>query len=136
MPLAWRRRLSPRTPKAPRSTSGSAWARSPTVWMPRASRVRTALGPTPKRFPTGMGQSFCGTSSGQRVWVRLGFSKSEAVLASSRFTDTPTLTVKPSSRNTRSRRASAASTGGPKSPSLPVISTKASSMLNCSTTGE
>ena len=104
--------------------------------MPSASMVRTALGPTPNSAPTGSGHSFWGISSGQRVWVRSGFSKSLAVFASSRLTEMPTLTVKPHSRLTRSRMASAACTGGPNSASLPVISTKASSMLNCSTTGE
>ena len=65
----------------------------------------------------------------------LGFSKSPAIFARSLLEEMPTLTVKPSSSRTFRRNASAAMTGGPKSRAVPVMSTQASSMEYCSTTG-
>ena len=76
-------------------TSTGVWAASPMVLIPRVRRRAAVLPPHPYRSPMGRGQSFAGTSSGNRVWVLSGFSKSLAILARSLLPEIPTFTVKP-----------------------------------------
>lgn len=92
-------------------------------------------GPTMNSSRTGRGHSFLGISSGNRVWILLGFSKSPAIFARSLLLEMPMFTVKPSSRRIRFRSISAAARGGPYRRLVPVISAQASSMEYCSTTG-
>ena len=135
MPLAASCRKMPCFLKWETRISLSVWAKSPMVRMPRVRRRSAVECPTYSKSPTGRGQNFAGSSSGNRVCTKSGFLKSEAVLASKRFVEIPTLTVKPSSSRISSFTLWAKVTKSPYNPSVPVISQKASSMLNCSTTG-
>ena len=82
--------------------------------------------------PTGSGHSLAGSSSGQRVWTRSGFWKSEAILASTLRQETPTFTVKPKRSRTASLMQKAAARASCLSGHRSVTSRKHSSMLSCS----
>ena len=91
--------------------------------------------PTQSRSRTPSGHIFAGTSSVQRVCTLSGFSKSEAILASSLFGPMPTLTVKPSSLRMRFLSSVATATGSCR-PRCRLISRKHSSIENFWRTGE
>ena len=63
------------------------------VLIPKERRRSALTPPQPKREPMGRGHIFSGTSSGQRVWVLSGFSKSLAIFARSLLEEIPTFTV-------------------------------------------
>ncbi len=104
--------------------------------MPSVCSVRSVDFPTRNRSPTGSRHILSGISCGNSVCTRSGFLKSLAIFASSLFVDIPTFTVNPSSRRISSLMRAADSTGGPKSFSVPVMSTKHSSILHCSILSE
>ena len=73
------------------------------VWIPIPSSLFWAERPTKNSSRMGSGHIFSGISSGKRVWHMSGFLKSEAILARSLLGAIPIFTVKPSSRQMRSR---------------------------------
>ena len=122
-------------PTIPVSSSGRVDASCPIVLIPYEFSLNAVFFPTQSRSPTSSGHIFAFTSSVQSVWTLSGFSKSEAIFASSLLEPTPTLTVNPSSAWILSFNSIATATG-----SLPyrrrLISMKHSSMENFSSTGE
>ena len=117
-------------------TLTSAFAKSPIVFIPKDFNFFSDAPPTKNKSLTGNGHIFLSISSGNKVCTKSGFLKSLAIFARSLLLDTPTFTVNPSSRCISSFMVFAATTGEPNKFVVPVISTKASSMLYCSTTSE
>ena len=74
-----------------------SWARSPMVRIPASLSFFSEDFPRKRRSLTGSGHIFTGISSGNRVCTLSGFSKSEAIFASSLLTEMPIFTVNPSS---------------------------------------
>ena len=136
MPFAKFQILSPCFFKFSFKSSLSQAASCPIVWIPIFSSFFTVAFPTKRRFPTGSGHIFFWISSGNRVCTLSGFSKSDAIFARYLFSEIPIFTVKPSSSLILLRILSAASRGSPNKICIPVISTNASSMEYCSTSGE
>ena len=105
------------------------------VRTPWASRRSSVFFPTQSRSRTPSGHIFSSTSCSQSVCTLSGFSKSEAIFASSLLAPIPTFTVKPSealiSSLSRVATATALSLLQRK-----VMSMKHSSMENCCRTGE
>ena len=80
------------------------------VRMPSFFSVSTLEPPAMYSSRTGRGHIFTLISSGKRVWTLSGFSKSEAILASSLLEEIPILTVNPNFSRTLSLISKAADT--------------------------
>ena len=112
IPLAYLHRWCPAfSPRSLWISLSSLCASSPIVLMPDCISFFSEAAPRDRRSRTGRGHIFSGISSGNRVCTLSGFSKSEAIFASSLLTDMPIFTVKPSSRRILSFISQAVATG-------------------------
>ena len=122
IPLANSHRRLPWLFKCNSISFGSAFARSPIVWISSFLNVSTLECPAIKRAEIGSGHIFSWISFLKSVWTRSGFSKSDAIFANTFTSEIPILTVNPNRFFTSSLISNAASTGDANRPEIPVKS--------------